>query len=401
MKRVLAAGALAAAIAACTASSASARPWHREARLPVGPPEAAPWVHTLGTNFVTAAGARIYLRGFDATGYPAKAAELGANFVRMPVYWSDIEPTPPVADEHMWNEAALAALDARIAAFAARGISVLLDFHQSAWSTYFSALTPAAHGLPPWLYSNGFFPVPATAGGLARARADFFTDPAQLVYYQAFVDELVRRYRSSANVIGYELFNEPSAGALGQNHAATQAVIAWEATMLRFVRRLDPLRTVFVFVRQGGDLGFLNADLSAFGSLAGVAVDLHDYFVGLDAPYGYSADTETWYPSHEATHVQFEPAYSGSCANQLRLLDMVLARTKAWNVPLLVGEWGARLDDPGLLRYQRDMLTAFRARKLSWARWMLTASSTLGILEPDGSYSAAARQIQQDLAAPY
>jgi Cellulase (glycosyl hydrolase family 5) len=400
MKKTLAAGVLAAALAASAAPPGQARPAYTDGRQDLTP-VVAPWVHASGTGFADATGARVYLRGFDAIGYPAKAAALGANFVRMPVYWSDIEPAPPVDGRHSWDEAALAAIDDRVQAFAAQGINVLLDFHQSGWSSYFTALTVNAQGIPSWFYSSGFFPFPATQRGLGQARADFFTNPATIPYYQAFVDLLVRRYRSYPNVVGYELFNEPPSGALGQNHAATQALIEWQGAMLRFVRSLDAERTVFLFVRAGGDLGFLNADLGPLGSLANVAIDLHDYFVGLDAPYGYSADTETWYPSDAATHVQFENAYAGTYANQLRLIDRVLARTNAWNVPLLVGEWGARADDPGLLRYQQDMLGVFRARRLSWARWMLTNNSALGILDADGSYSAAALQIQADLDAPY
>ena len=400
MRKTLVAGLVAAALAVGAAPPALARPTNTDSRDDLTP-VVAPWVHASGTGFVDAAGAPVYLRGFDAIGYPARAAALGANFVRMPVYWSDIEPAPPIAGHHSWNDAALATIDDRVQALAARGINVLLDFHQSGWSSYFTALTVNAQGIPSWFYANGFFPFPATQKGLGQARADFFTNPAAIPYYQAFVELLVRRYRSYPNVVGYELFNEPPSGALGQNHAATQAVIAWQAGMLRFVRSLDPERTVFLFTRQGGDLGFLNADLSALGSLAKVAIDLHDYFVGLDGPYGYSADTETWYPSDTATHVQFETAYAGTYANQLRLIDRVLARTNAWNVPLLVGEWGARLDDPGLLRYQQDMLAVFRARRLSWTRWMLTNNSALGILNADGSNSAAALQIQNDLAVPY
>ena len=400
MKKTLAVGVLAAALAAGAVPTALARPARTDSREDVAP-VVAPGVHTTGTGFADATGAPVYLRGFDAIGYPAKAADLGANFVRMPVYWSDIEPSPPVGGRHSWNEAALAAIDDRVAAFSARGINVLLDFHQSGWSSYFTALTVNAQGIPSWFYSSEFFPFPATQKGLGQARADFFTNPATIPYYQAFVDLLVRRYRSYSNVVGYELFNEPPSGALGQNHAATQAVIAWEAGMLRFVRSLDSARTIFLFVRQGGDLGFLNADLSALGSLANVAIDLHDYFVGLDAPYGYSADTETWYPSDKATHVQFESSYEGTYSNQLRLIDRVLARTNAWKVPLLVGEWGARFDDPGLLHYQADMLAVFRERRLSWARWMLTNNGSLGVLNADGSYSPAALQIQQDLDRPY
>src|SRR5216684_638815 len=116
MKKTLAAGALAAALAAGAVPSALARPAHTDSREDVAP-FVAPWVHTSGTGFADATGAPVYLRGFDAIGYPAKAAGLGANFVRMPVYWSDIEPSPPVGGRHSWNEAALTAIDDRVAAF--------------------------------------------------------------------------------------------------------------------------------------------------------------------------------------------------------------------------------------------------------------------------------------------
>jgi aryl-phospho-beta-D-glucosidase BglC (GH1 family) len=366
-------------------------------------PSVAPWVHSSGTGFVDASGNPVYLRGFDANssmGY-RKAAELGANFIRIPIYWSDLEPNPPVDGIHSWDQTQLDALDTEVQTLESQNVNVLLDLHQTGWSPYFTDITQNARGMPAWLYSPGYFPQPMSQLGLGLAKMDFATNPAIMPYYKAYVSMIVRRYRSYPNVVGYEPYNEPQPGKLGTNHTGTQALIAYQAQLLTLIRSLDPQRTVFLFTRQGGDLGFLDADLTAWGSLQNVAIDLHDYFVGTDPPVGYAADTETWFPDHDSVVTQFETAYVGTETNQLRILDQVLAKTSEWDVPLLVGEWGARIDDPGLLEYQRQMLDAFRKRKLSWSRWALTSHGTLRILNPDYSFSPAALQIQQDLQNPY
>ena len=363
----------------------------------------APWVHASGTGFVDQSGKPVYLRGFNANSSMSykKAAGLGANFVRIPIYWSDVELAPPVSGVHSWDATELAALDAEVQLLQSQKLNVLLDFHQTGWSPFFTKITKDARGMPAWLYSPGYFPQPMTQDGLGLAKKDLATNPAILPYYKAYMQMIITRYRSYPNVVGYELYNEPQPGKLKATHAGTQALIAFQGQLLQFVRSLDPQRTVFASVRQGGNLGFLNADVSAWGSLANVAIDLHDYFVGLDAPYGYSADTETWYPNHDAIVNYLQVKYVGTQANQLRLLDQVLAKTNQWGVPLLVGEWGARIDDTGLLEYQRQMLAVFRQRKLSWSRWALTGHGTLRVLNPDYTLPPAAIQIQADLQNPY
>src|SRR5207245_2624801 len=79
----------------------SSQPQLDDLTLPLVPP----WVHRLGTGFVDQAGAAVYLRGFDANSEMAyrKAGDLGANFVRVAIYWSDLEPTPPTNGVHNWD----------------------------------------------------------------------------------------------------------------------------------------------------------------------------------------------------------------------------------------------------------------------------------------------------------
>jgi len=361
-----------------------------------------PWVKTKGRSFVDQSGAKVVLRGFNAQGWIKKAIEMGVNFIRLPIYWDEIEPNPPAGTTHSWNNDRLIQMENYVNALQAANINVLIDFHQSGWSDYFSAITGKGHGLPSWLYSDAFFPFPATSKGLSAARKDWFTNDAYLPYWYAFVQVVVEQFRGYPNVVGYEVFNEPQPGALGQNHLGTQTIIEWQAARAKFIKTLDKYKTIFIFTRQGGDLGWLNADFSPFGStMQGYALDYHDYFTGTPAPAGWSTDTETWYPSHAATHIQDQTTpYVGTYEDQLRTLDQLLAKTKVWNMPLLVGEWGAMVSMPGVLEYQADLLRAFRTRKLSWARWALTASGGLAILNADGSNTPVADQIAAELKIP-
>ncbi len=202
----------------------------------------APWVHSAGTHFADQAGNPVYLRGFNAaSGWGWKKAKaLGANFIRIPVYWSDLEPTPPVAGVHSWDPAVLGALDAEVQGLEQKNVNVLLDLHQTGWSPYFTKLTLDARGMPSWLYSPAYFPQPATLDGLGTAKMDFATDPAIFKYYKAYLDLIVRRYRSYPNVVGYEVYNEPQPGKLKATHDGTQALIAFQGKLLQEVRSLDP-----------------------------------------------------------------------------------------------------------------------------------------------------------------
>ena len=122
---------------------------------------------------------------------------------------------------------------------------------------------------------------------------------------------MVSRYGSHANVVGYEVFNEPMVGNLGENHASTQAVISWEAPIVNMIRLKDPERAVFFMLRGGGDNGLVNADFTKFGPMTNLVLDLHDYYNGLYGS-GYTPDQESWVPSWDATHNQNFLDYHGT-----------------------------------------------------------------------------------------
>src|SRR5262245_29013163 len=107
-----------------------------------------PWVKTKGRNFVDQSGAKVVLRGFNAQGWIKKAIEMGVNFIRLPIYWDEIEPNPPAGTTHSWNNDRLIQMENYVKSLQAANINVLIDFHQSGWSDYFSAITGKGHGLP-------------------------------------------------------------------------------------------------------------------------------------------------------------------------------------------------------------------------------------------------------------
>jgi hypothetical protein len=377
--------------AGCTAQLEE--PWLKGADL------TEPWVRSADCGFVDKRGRPVVLRGVNliAPRTPdlwASAVALGANFVRIPIAWSDVEPKAPQGSRHRWNKPLLAALDREVRYFRQHDVHVLLDFHQFRWSPYFHA---EADGIPTWFYEQRDYP--RTSDGKQRATADWWTDAEGLRAYSEFVAMIVERYRSFPNVVGYEIFNEPVTGLLGENHAATQAVLAWTARVRTAITALDPLRTVFVQVRGGGDLGLKEADFTVFGSLENLAVDLHAYFSGENGT-GYSADGERWVPDWSRAHLFDAPAYNGTEAAQEALVRIALDKTRALGVPLLIGEWGARNADPNADVYQTQMLRIFVRHGLSWARWDLGTNPSLGLLYPSAEAELLAGQLRGALEEP-
>ena len=281
------------------------------ARLTLPQPEpglATPLVTTDGTRFVKA-GQPIVLQGYDlsVTGPSvySRAAELNANFVRVTVPWSEIEPTRPSGTPghltHHWNTAVLAELDREVTDLGTQGIQVLIDFHQFHWSPYYAKVecktgvdNCKATGVPAWYYTGRY---PETRRGESSAKADFWDGQREtsLYYYSAFAEMMARRYGHQANVIGYEIFNEPHPGHLPDNTATTNLMLSWQNQIYRVMHAVDPQRTMFVMCRGGAE-GVGTADLAQFGKGAKIALDFHDYYNGAPGT-GFDASGDNWVPS--------------------------------------------------------------------------------------------------------
>ena len=364
-----------------------------------------PWVTTAGGKFVDQHGRPVILRGFDVSVGQSDlapiAAQMGANFVRIYVGWNAIQPRPQVHGHYRWDAKVLGQLDNEVAAYRRVHVNVLIDFHQFHWSPYFAQATCKAgksvcraSGVPAWFYAGGRYE--ATKRGEAEAQAAFWTSESSRSqgYYAAFAAMIAARYAPDPNVVGYEVFNEPHPGRLGDTTAATDTMLRWQAGIRAAIQKVDPARTVFIMCRGGGE-GVGTASLAPFGSLDHLALDWHDYFNGGSG--GFDAAGDNWVPSWRDTHNQASPSYTGTGSSQARVLRVPLARTRALGIPLLVGEWGVHTGAPGSAAYQTQMLDLFGKEGVSWTRWVLSSSGGFGLLNKDLSPTSEATQLTSAL----
>ncbi|MGN6377671.1 MAG: glycoside hydrolase family 5 protein [Gaiellales bacterium] len=355
-------------------------------------------------------GQPVVLRGFDIPiGMQGAqlAVTMGANMVRIPVPWSTIEPTAPVGGVHTWSTQTLSALDSEVTYLQQHNVEVLIDFHQVHWSPYFAnvcdpnaAVCGGAQGIPGWYYADHRYP--ATQDGLNAAQSAFFTTEAEqsAAAYGAFAQMMVARYSAYPNVVGYEIMNEPAAGDLGTRmslHKATTAILQWQSLVLTGMREVDPVRAAFISCRGGGE-GIGTADFGVFHHDPHLVLDFHDFYNGVPGT-GFDLAGDNWVPNWHDTHNQFVTDYQGTLAAQQEVLMVAIRRAAQANIPLYVGEWGARFDDVNAAEYQSQMLSLFDAYGVSWTRWMLNSSDRFRLLNGRLPNSQAV-QVSSALATP-
>ncbi|MEO8477271.1 MAG: cellulase family glycosylhydrolase [Actinomycetota bacterium] len=360
----------------------------------------APWYRTQGQSFVDANGKPVILRGVNV--HPSHAvgpvATIGSKVARVFVRWSDIEPNAPAGSTHTWSANKLTQLDSMVAGLRSRGVAVELDLHQCGWSSYWASIRSGGcnAGIPDWYYADGRFPL--TNEGRDAAIAAWWTTEADRSHaaYLPFVQMMVRRYSSDANVIGFGLFNEPPEGALGETTEATNAMLAWQVPVAQAVRAIDPVRTIFFMCRDDA-AGVGTADLSQITSVGHTVLDWHDYVSGLPGVTFDAAGDNLVSSSGAPIYMHQVATYTGTLAAQQAVLAVPAAQAAAAGIPLFVGEWGAKRGTVNVKTYQSQMFTAFDALGLSWARWSLSRTDSFALENPDGTLTDAGRQIKRRL----
>jgi len=143
----------------------------------------------------------------------------GFNSVRMTVPWERLEGGRPTLNgsglQHNWSTGWLAGLDSQVAKLTAGHIRVVLEFHQSQWSSAFKGRRKHTIGMPPWLYPGGNH----SEAGSDEAKTRFYNDvnwpgfnlgswrPQELMIEA--MKFLANRYRDNSYVVGFDLINEP------------------------------------------------------------------------------------------------------------------------------------------------------------------------------------------------
>src|SRR5262249_62371198 len=159
----------------------------------------------------------------------------GFNLLRLPISWSGLEPMPGQYDRRYLERIATV-----VDACTRRGILVIIDFHQDAFSKEIGQ-----DGAPRWtldlLLGPGNYPYlggPLTdlearrfAPATLAAFREFFADAHGIEeHYAAAVSIVARHFRRSRGVLGYEIMNDPFALAAGGRQAQRGACPVGGAT---------------------------------------------------------------------------------------------------------------------------------------------------------------------------
>jgi len=290
-------------------------------------------VHADGTYFRGDDGRYVLLRGVNATGdakmppfktltSPTLLDPLpgwGINTIRFLFTWEAFEPTACG-----YSEDYLAYYEQAVKWAAERGIYVIVDFHQDAFSRY--ALGGCGEGAPLWALTDRVTPAtpdngPNCAGWGSKATFSpqnylvfdrFFKDDKQaLSHYLEMLRRVAARLAQYPNVIGYDMMNEPwsNAAALNPFYARAGATIRQmhPSAMLFFEPEVPPM----------GPLVPISVSTVSPPPLGNVVL----------APHFYSSELFTL------------KAWLGNSPGNV--LGQWKAKADAWNIPMLLGEFGA------------------------------------------------------------
>ncbi|HEY2748110.1 MAG TPA: cellulase family glycosylhydrolase [Polyangia bacterium] len=322
-------------------------------------------LHADGGFFRDAGGGAVLLRGVDVAGNskvppfrgitddteldPLPA--LGVNVIRFLFTWEAYETSPGVYDDDY-----LACYTGVVDAAAARGIYVVVDFHEDGYSR--ASIGGCGEGFPLWSLPPTVTPaVPdngadcANWGSRVLGDADlpttwdaFYADTYDArTRYLAMIARVAAALAGRDNVVGFDMLNEP------EGDERTQLAPLYEDAAAA-IRAVDPSAMLFVspgYLTSAGDA----TDLAA-PTFANFAFSPHYYDPTVTLFHGWQGSDES---AAFAT-------MSGTAA--------------AWGVPLFLGEWGAPPSTDEVAGYLAAMRVQIDLALASAAEWDYTPGWT-------------------------
>jgi hypothetical protein len=326
----------------------------------------------------------VVLRGFNYRAGMGSENELGmmegwgANFARVRIMWSSLEPIGPIKLGNSWLHTYLPTYIAQIKA------QVQANWRHGIWSMLDSSpcLEDDNCGYfphPDWLYTAPYnshgVTYPKTPEGKLLADTQYWTDPLRQQFERDMWTNLVTQVDGLQGIMGYEIRNEPGKGYLDNSHDTTQTILDWQLWVARAIRNIDPSHIIVFTTRAGYGPGLEHADLSGWANLQGsprgnVAFDLHDYF---GARWGDGISENPNAPDWTETvailfdHVLDDNAgpYIGNTLSHERFVKQAVNRLHG--IPVVVGEFGDVHKDPGIKLYFGTLMAALTDLNVSWA----------------------------------
>jgi endoglycosylceramidase len=321
-------------------------------------------LRTDGTFFRDEAGAVVILRGVNVAGNakvppftPITDLSLldplpkwGFNAIRLLFTWEAYEPMPG-----QYSASYLAYIRGVIQAAHARGLYVVVDFHQDGYSRY--ALGGCGEGFPAWTLPADVTPAMPDNGPACHNWGARLVGDAELASiwhrfyageggvreaYLAMIGRVATALSGEPGVIGYDLINEPEgdeASELGPFYEDAAAA----------VRAGD--RNVIVFIEPNittGGGGATRLPKPTFGNFA-------------FAPHFYDATLTVG-------------AWSGS--DESAQLATLTSAAATWKVPLFLGEFGAAVTVDQVDGYLGAIAQQLDDKLMSSAQWAYTPGWT-------------------------
>ena len=386
--------------------------WEPLARCEVASPVASPGKLTIdGRDFRDSAGRSVILRGVNTGGrsklapffpfpfaesgiagqetappfaeasetYVARIEEWGLNTVRLPLIWEAVEP-----ERGRYDADYLGRVRLLVETLGRHHLRVVADMHQDLFARAY-----CGDGAPDWALAAPVPPRPeneSCEGWFLR----YLNDSEGQVFpafdrfwangdgtrdaFRAMWQQVAGELWPLENVVAFEVFNEPHPGSDNEQHWGREVLTPFYSEMAAAIREAAPGAPVF-FDTSGTDA----TDQTFF-------VELPDGGSMVWAPHYYDPKVFLGLPINE----------SFSAVRPVTFLEETGA---GWNVPVFVGEFGAKSANPSTPLYLRktfDALDRFGMHGTAWEYstdafdWNLESFS---LVRADGSETAAADEL--------
>ncbi|HJP65018.1 MAG TPA: cellulase family glycosylhydrolase [Actinomycetota bacterium] len=346
----------------------------------------------LGAQQITLHGTNVRYPCCSSTEY-ARIASWGMNLNRLRFQWALLEPYPPVKNadgtwSHTYDQTYLNGFAADAARSAQAGLYVLVN-PTGCTCTFF--------GDPDWQYQAPYNSkgktYPQTAAGIQDGNTDFWGDARRQQFMTDALKQVALKLKSQSGVLGYEIMNEPTPGALPNAASTTDTMLDVQLRAAQAIRSVDPPRAIVFTTRFGYAPGVDLADLSGFRALGNVIFDAHDFFGARWGDGRYNKpDSPEYHERMQTMYVNVLPddnvtpgyPYIGDTEGHVRWLQGFVDALDPWGIPLLVGEFGIRSDlTKGVYLYFGSTTSALNYVGVSWT--LCEYNSPLGIVDPNGN----------------
>lgn len=286
-------------------------------------------------------------------------ASLGINAVRLAWFWKGLEPTEGTIDTAYLGQIVRAAK-----ILAARGIFLLVEFHQDLYSE-----PVRGSGFPDWATATGGAPLGPDAGfpgnylaspALNAAFDNLYRDGALQDAYAAAWKTVAGAFADEPMVLGYDLYNEPWPGSLYPTCASPAGCPLFDRAFLQplqdrlaaAIREADTRAIVFYepnLIFDFGAASYLDKPPAVSGP---TGLSFHDYCL---------ASAANWRPDHES-----ESPLSPTCPPADGIVfDNALATAARMGAAPLFSEFGDTQDLATIRRYTR----LADSRMTGWMYW--------------------------------